>query len=157
MYLYLESPLDSKEIKPGHLKGNQSWISIERTDVEAETLVLWRSDVKNWIIGKTPDAGKDWRQEKRTTEDEMVAWHQWLNGHEFEQILGNREGQRSLEYCNPLSHRAGHDLGVVTQSCPTLCYPMYRSLPGSSIHGIFQARVLEWVAISFSGHDLMPE
>ena len=78
----LESPLDSKEIKPVHPQGNQSWIFIGRTDAEAP--VLWPPDVKSWLIGKDPDAGKDWRQEEKgTTEDEMVGWHHWLNGHEL--------------------------------------------------------------------------
>ena len=81
----LESPLDCKEIQPVHPKGNQSWIFIGRTDVEAETPILWPSDVKNWLICKDPDAGKDWEQEEKgTTEDEMVGWHHRLNGHEFE-------------------------------------------------------------------------
>ena len=79
----LESPLDSEEIQPLHPKGDQPWIFIARTDVEAETPILWPSDVKNWLIWKDPDAGKDWRQ-KRRTEDETVAWHHQLNGHEFE-------------------------------------------------------------------------
>ena len=78
----LESPLDSKEIKPVHPKGNQSWIFIGRTDAEAAAPILWPPDVKSWLIGKDPDAGKDWRQEKGTAEDEMVGWHHWLNGHE---------------------------------------------------------------------------
>ena len=80
----LESPLDCKEIQPVHPKGNQSWIFIGRTDAEAETPTLWPSDVKSWLIWKDPDAGKDWRQEKGTTEDELVGWHYRLNGHEFE-------------------------------------------------------------------------
>ena len=80
----LESPLDSKEIQPVHPKENQSWISIGRTDTEAETPILWPPDAKNWLIGKDPDAEKDWRQEKGTTEDEMVWWHHWLSGLEFE-------------------------------------------------------------------------
>ena len=81
----LESPLDSKEIQPVHPKGNQSWIFIGRTDAEAETPILWPSDVKKWLIGKEPDAGKDWRREKKgTTEDEMVGGHHQLNEHEFE-------------------------------------------------------------------------
>ena len=79
----LESPLDCKEIQPVHLKGNQSWIFIGRTD-EAETPILWPPDAKNWLILKDPDIGKDWRQEKETTEDEMVEWHHRLNGHEFD-------------------------------------------------------------------------
>ena len=81
----LESPLDSKEIQPVHPKGRQSWIFIGRTDVEAVTPILWPPDVKNWLIGKDPVAGKDWRQEEKwMTEDEMVGWHLQLNGHEFE-------------------------------------------------------------------------
>ena len=76
--------LDSKEIQPVHPKGNQSWIFIERTDVETETPILCSPDTKNWLTGKDPDAGKDWGQEEKgMTEDEMVGWHHWLNGHEF--------------------------------------------------------------------------
>ena len=78
-------PLDSKEIQPVHPKGNQCWIFIGRTDDEAETPILWPPDAKSWLIGKDPDAGKDWGWvEKGTTEDEMVGWHHQLNGHEFE-------------------------------------------------------------------------
>ena len=80
----LESLLDCKEIQPVHPKGNQSWIFIGRTDAEAETVILWPPDVKNWLIGKDSDAGTDWRWEKKgTTEDEMIGWHHWLNWHEF--------------------------------------------------------------------------
>ena len=78
-----ESPLDCKEIQPVHLK-DQSWVFIGRTNVEAETLVLWPRDAKSWLIWKDPDTRKDWRQEQKgITEDEMVGWHPWLNGHEF--------------------------------------------------------------------------
>ena len=85
----LESPLDCKEIQPVHPKGNQSWIFIGRTDVEAETPILWPPDGKNWLIGKDTDDGKDWRrEEKRTTEDEMVGLYHRLNGHEFKQASG---------------------------------------------------------------------
>ena len=81
----LKSSLDFKEIKPVNPEGNQSQIFIGRTDAEAETLTLWPPDVKNWLIGKDPDAGKDWRwEEKGTTEDVMIGWHHWLNGSEFE-------------------------------------------------------------------------
>ena len=81
----LENPLDCEEIHPIHPKGNQSWIFSGRTDAEAETPILWPPDAKNWLIGKDPDAGKDGKwEEKGTTEDEMVGWHHWLNGHEFE-------------------------------------------------------------------------
>ena len=80
----LESPLDCKEIKPVNPEGNQSWIFIGRTDLEAENPILWPPDVRNWLIWKDPDAGKEWRQEEKgTTEDEMVGWHHRLNGHEF--------------------------------------------------------------------------
>ena len=85
----LESPLDCKEIKPINPKGNQPWIFIGRTDAEAEAPILWLPDVMNWLIGKDPDAGKDWGQgEKGMTGDEMVGWHHWLDGHEFEQAPG---------------------------------------------------------------------
>ena len=81
----LESPLDSKEIQPVHLKGDQSWVFIGRTDAEAETPILWPPDAKSQLIGKDPDAGKDWGQEEKgMAEDEVVRWHHWLNGHEFE-------------------------------------------------------------------------
>ena len=79
-----ESPLDSKEIQPVHPKGDQSWVFIGTTDVEAETPVFWPPDVRSWLIWKDPDAGKDWRQKKEMTEDEMVGWHHRLDGHEFE-------------------------------------------------------------------------
>ena len=98
----LESPLDCKEIQPVHPKWNQSWIFIGRTDAEAKTPKLWPPDVKNWLIGKYPDAGKDWRQEEKTTrEDEMVGWHHWLNGHEFEWNLGVGDEQGGLVCCCP--------------------------------------------------------
>ena len=98
----LESPLDCKEIQPVSPKGNQSWIFIGRSDAEAETLILWPPDVKNWLNGKDPDAGKDWRQkEKGTTEDEMVGWHYRHDGHEFEQAPGVGDGQGSLACCSP--------------------------------------------------------
>ena len=87
------SPLDS-QIKPVNPKRNQPWVFTGRTDAEAETAILWPPDAKSWHTGKDPDAAKDWRQEEKgTTEDEMVGWHRWLNGHEFEQTLGDGEGQ----------------------------------------------------------------
>ena len=93
----LQSPLDSNEIKPVNPKGNQSWIFFGRTDAEAETPILWLPDVKNWLTGKDRDAGKDWRQEEKgTTEDKMVGWHPWLDGHEFEQASGVGEEQGNL-------------------------------------------------------------
>ena len=98
----LESPLDSEEIKSVHPKRNQPWIFIGRTDAETEAPILWPSDVKNRLIGKDPDAGKDWGQEeKRPAEDKMVGWHLWQNGHKYEQTLGDNEGQGSLPCCSP--------------------------------------------------------
>ena len=101
----LESPLDYKGIKPVNPNGNQFWIFIGRTDVEAETAILWSPDVKNWFIGKDPDAGQDWRcEEKGMTEDEMAGWHHPLNGHEFKQAPGDGEGKGSLAGCSPWGH-----------------------------------------------------
>ena len=102
----LESSLDCNEIQPVHPKGNQYWISIGRTDAEAEIPVLWPLDGKNWLIWKDPDAGKDWRQEEKgTTEDEMVGWHHRLNRHEFESIPGVGDVQGGLEYYSPWGHK----------------------------------------------------
>ena len=96
----LESPLGCK-IKSVNPKGNQSWIFIGRTDAEAEAPIHWPSDAKSQVIGKDPDAGNDWGMEKGVTEDEMVGWHHWLNGHEFQQTPGDSEGQGSLACCSP--------------------------------------------------------
>ena len=102
----LESPLDCKEIQPVNPKGNQSWIFIGRTEAEAETLILWLPDVENWLIGKDPDPGKDWRQEEKgTTEDEMAAWHHRLNAHEFGWTPGVGDGQGGLVCCNSWGHK----------------------------------------------------
>ena len=98
----LESPLDCREIKPVSPEGNQKWIFIGRTDAKAETPILWPPHLKNWLTGKDPDAGKDWRQEEKgMTEDEMVGWHHQLNGHESEPALGVGDGQASLGCCSP--------------------------------------------------------
>ena len=98
----LQSSLDFKEIQPVHSKRNQSWIFTGRTDAEAETPILWLPDAKNWLIGKDLDAGKDWRQEEKgMTEDEMVGWHNRLNGHESEQAPGVADGQGGLVCCSP--------------------------------------------------------
>ena len=128
----LESPLDSKEINPVDPKGNQPWIFIEWTYAEAETPILWPPDVKNWLTGKDPNAGKDsGQEEKGMTEEEMVGWHHWLSGHEFKQASGDYEGQESLVCCSSWGHKesdttwwlnniVGHPLGVwvLTVLCP---------------------------------------
>ena len=102
----LESPLDCMEIQPVHPKGDQSWLFIGRTDVEAETSILWPPDAKSWLIGKDPDAGKDWDQEEKgMTENKMVGWHHWLNGHGFGWTLGVGDGQGSLVCCGSRGHK----------------------------------------------------
>jgi len=112
----LESPLDCKDIKPVNPKRNQSWIFIGRTDAEAEMPILWPPDVKNWLIGKDSDAEKDWRQEeKETTEDEMVRWHHWLDGHEFEQAPEVGDGQGSLACCSTWTTKSRTQLSDWTE------------------------------------------
>ena len=97
----LDSPLDSKEIKLIHPEGIQPWILIERADAEPEASVLWPPDAKSQLIGRDPDDGKDWEQEKKgATEDEMIGWHHWLNGHELEQDLGDGEEQECPACCS---------------------------------------------------------
>ena len=104
----LETISESKEIKLVNPKGNQSWIFIGRTDAETEAPILWPPDAKNWLIGKDPDAGKDWRwEEKGLTDDKMVVCHHQLNGHEFEQGVG--DGQGSLVCCSPWLQRVRHN------------------------------------------------
>ena len=136
----LESPLDCKELQPVNPKGNQSWIFIGRTDIETETPILWSPDVKNWHIGKDPDAVKDWRQEEKgKTEEEMSGWHHRLDGCEFGQAPGVGDGQGSLACCSPwgckewdmterlnwLGFHQGNPTDImkvkvlVAQSCPT--------------------------------------
>ena len=131
----LESPLDCKEIQPVHSKGDQPWVFNGRTNTEAEASIFWPPDATNWLIGKDPDAGKDWRwEEKGTTEDEMVGWHHWLKGHESEQALGVGDGQGSLACCSPWGHRVGHnwvtELNWVILDCQMawcLCLPEWPS------------------------------
>ena len=101
----LESPVDSKEIQPVHPKGNQPWIFIGKTDTEAEAPILWPPDTKSQLFGKDPDAGKDWRQETETTEDEIVGWYHRLNGHGSETISGDREGQGGLVCFSSLGYK----------------------------------------------------
>ena len=112
----LEGPLDCKEIQPVHPKGDQSWIFIGRTDAEAETPILWPPDAKSWLIGKDPDAGRDWRwEQKGTTVDEIVGWHHWLNGHVWASF-GRwwRTGKPGLLQSMG-SQRVGHDLVIEQQ------------------------------------------
>ena len=133
----LESPLDSREIKPVDPKGNQSWIIIGRIDAEAETPIFWPPDVKNWLIGKDPDAQNDWRQEEKwTTEDEMVGWHHWLDGHEFEQAPEVGDEQGGLACCSPWGHKESDmteqlnwtEIFYIMASTPTLLPDTYEEL-----------------------------
>ena len=102
----LESPLDCKEIQPVHSEGDQSWVFIGMTDVEAETPLLWSPDAKSWLIWKDPDAGKDWGQEEKgMAEDEMAGWHHWLDEHGFGWIPGVGDGQGGLACCSSWGHK----------------------------------------------------
>ena len=144
---------------------DQSWIFTRRTDAEAKAPILCPPDAKSRLIGKDPDAGKDWRQEEKgATEDEMVGWHHRLdmNLSKLREMVRDREA-----WCLQSMVTNRHDLGteeqnerketLVTQSCLTLCNPMDCSLSGSSVRGILQARTLEWVAISFSRGSSRPK
>ena len=119
----LKSPLDCKEIQPVHPKGNQSGIFTGRADVGAETPILWPPDAENWLIGKDPDAGKDWKQEEKgTTEDEMVGWHHRLNGHMFEQALGAGDAQGGLMGCSPWSGKESDTTEWLTETEYTVIF-----------------------------------
>ena len=151
--MWLRTPLDSKEIQPVHPKGDQSWVFIGMTDVEAETPILWPPDVTSWLIEKDPDAGKDWGQEEKgTTEDEMVGWHHWLNGHGFGWTLGVGDGQRGLACCSSWGHKESDmtgrlnctELNSILRASQNIYAPLYsccrintsyiRSVPWLSVH-----------------------
>ena len=168
----LDSPLDCEEIKPVVPKGNESWIFIGRTDDEAAAPILWPLDAKNWLNGKYPDAGTDWRQ-KGWTEDEVVGWNHQCEGHGFEQALGVGMDRKALYAAvhglsKSWTSLSNWTLGLVPYSldflhlfiitpwCPTLCNHMVCSLSCSSIHGLLQGRILEWVAIPFSRVSIQP-
>ena len=121
----LEHPLDCKEIRPVHSKGDQSWMFIGRTDVEAKTPILWPPDAESWLVWKDPDAGKDWGQEEKgTTEDEMVGWHHRHNGHESEWTPGVGDGQGGLACCSPWGRKESdmtERLNLLNWTHPHLC------------------------------------
>ena len=136
----LGSPLNCK-IKPVNSKGNQSWIFVGRTVAKAEIPILWPPDANNWLIEKDPDVGKDWRQEeKEMTEDEMVGWHHWLDGHESEQVPGVSDGQESLAFCSPRGGKESdvnelnwNTCNIINQQSKTLTHlptPTYNSCSG---------------------------
>ena len=151
----LESPLDSKEIKPINPKRNLSWIFTRRTDAEAEASILW-PDVKSWFIRKYPDAGKDWRQEKWMTEDEMVGWHHWLNGHGFDQALGVGDEQGRLACCSPWGRKEldtterlnwTEDACICFPSSPfalSLCLTLYKvKMPGREMKKVILLNIAQ--------------
>ena len=111
----LESPWDSKEVKPVNPKGNEPWRFIGSTDAEAETPILWSPDAKRRLFGKDPDVGKDWGQEEKGA-TEMVRWHHWLSGHELEQTPGDGEGQGSLACCSPWGRKESDMTEQLNQS-----------------------------------------
>ena len=138
----------------------QMWLS-QFYNPEAEIPILWPPHAKSWLIGKDPNAGRDWGQEEKgTTEDEMAGWHHQLNAHEFGWTLGVGDGQGGLARCDSWGRKQWDmtkqlnwtELNFLpfAQSHPTLCSPMGYSLPGSSVRGIFQARILEQAAISYT-------
>ena len=141
----LKSPWDCKEIQPVHPKGDQSWVFIGRTDVEAETLILWPPDAKHWLIWKDPGAKKDWGQEEKgTTEDEMVRCHHGLNGHEFDHAPGVGDGQGGLACCSPWSSKESHmteRLNWLTDKF-YICSPL--SSTSSNMHIIYNVTSLKF-------------
>ena len=158
-----ESPLDCKEVKPVNPRGNQSWIFIGRTDAEAETLTLWPPDVKNWLTGKDPDIGKDWRQEKGISEDEMVGWHHWLDGHEFEQAPGVGDGQGSLACCSPWGCKEW-DTTEWTKLTWRICFLQISHLGATEVlteHGneppvLLNGLKNSWVALGLASFPIVP-
>ena len=134
----LESPLDCKEIQPVHPEGGQSWVFIGRTDVEAETPILWPPHAKSWFIWKDSDAGRDWGQEEKgITEDEMTGWHHRLNGHGFGWTPGVGDGQGGLVFCGSWGRRVGHDWAAELNWYKHLC------LAQGFVHGKHSTRT-QW-------------
>ena len=165
----LESPLDYKDIQPVHSKGDQSWVFIVKTDVEAQTPILWPPDAKGWLIWKDPDARNDLRWEKKgKTEDEMVGLQHQLNGYEFESTLAIGHGQGALASCSPWGHQKS-DMAeplkwtelncccdLVTKSYMFFCDSMDFSPPSPFVHWIYQVRMPEWIVIFISRGSPQP-
>ena len=138
----LERPMECKEIQPIHSKGDQSWVFIGRTDAEAETPIFWPPHAKCWLIGQDPDAGKDWKQEKGMTEDEMVGWHHWLDGHEFEQAPGVGDGQGGLGCCRPWGCKESDTTKRLNWTDPWKCKKCILTKIFNRIQGLFILSVL---------------
>ena len=142
----LESPLKSKEFEPVNPKGNQSWIFIRRTDAETETPILWPPDEESQLIRKDPVAGKDpRREEKGTTEDEMLGWHHWFNGHEFEQAPGDGEGQGSLACCSPRGRKESDTTEWFNNNNNTLASLVWGLEPSQQCENFFGMIVVQSV------------
>ena len=142
-----DSPLDCK-IKPVNPKGNQSWICIGRTDAEAEALILWPPDAKSWHIKKDPDAGKDGRQEERGWQ--RTKWHYWLEGHEFEQALGDGEGQGSLACCSPWGHKDLNMTERMNNMYTALLNKIVQCNNGYNLRHLLNTNILAWTISSLA-------
>ena len=149
----LESPLDCKEIQPVHPRVDQSCVFIGRTDVEAETPILWLPNVKSWLIWKDPDAGKDWGQEEKgMTVGEMVGWHHWLNGHGFGWTPRVGDGQGGLAYCGSC-HKESDTRTQLSDWTHCRCEESYinsnnLNSPGSSVYLLNSLQVVPWVCLT---------
>ena len=153
----LESPLDSKEIQLLNPKGNQSWIFTGRTNVEAEIPIVWPLDAKSQLTGKDSEAGKDWRQEEKgVTEDEMVGWHHQLNGHEFEQVPEDGEGQGSLVCCSPWDEiRLQHILAIQFSSVQSLSRVRHFATPWTTAHRASLSIANSWTLLKLKSVESM--
>ena len=151
----LESPLDCKEVQQVHPKGDQSWVFIGKTDIEAETPIFWPPDVKSWLIWKDPDARKDWGQEEKgMTEDEMIGWHHQLNGHEFWVNSGSWWWTGRPGVLPSMgSQRVGHDWATEPNPLQYSCLgnPMDRGAWQATVHGVTksQTRLSDWTELNW--------
>ena len=156
----LESPLDCKEIQPVHSKGDQSWVFIGRTDAEAETPILWPPHAKSWLIGKDPESGRDWGQEEKW----MTGWDGWMASMDMglsklrELVMDRKAWHAAIHGFAKSQTRLNNwtELNWACMESESECDPVDCSPPASSLHGILQARILEWVAISFSKGSSQP-
>ena len=153
-----ESHLDFKEIKPVDLTGNKSWILIGRTDAEAETPILWPSDMKSWLIEKDSDAGRYWGQEEKgMTEDVMAGWHHWLDGHESEWTPGDGDGQGGLPCCDLWGRKESDTTEQLNWTDSCLENSMDRGAWWATIRGVTKSDRTERLTLSVSLRRLLPE
>ena len=144
----LESPLDCKKIQPAHPKGNQSWIFIGSSNAEAESPILWPPDARNWLTGKDPDAGKDWRwEEKGMTEHEMVRWHHWHNGLELSRLWELVMDREAWHVATHGVSKSWTWLSNWTELKPHQKYDIYLNISGSGNYSFYQANVPIWIGL----------